>query len=484
MAKKHSALQDEKQKTEEARTLAEKNEDLMREEFVRAEANVELSIQAFDRLFVRIMTKGVGRDLKANLELETFSELSTLESSVTRDDARILQGAIEFYEQFTERNQDNKKLRLEIAKAYRRIANTYHFLGSFSSAQQGYRKAIESYERIVEDKPDDIESVVNLAETHNELGLAYRKQGKLAMGMKEHENAKRVLQKRQYAVSEACQFTLANTLIQLCSFSRGSNMAANRNWRLDRMVDSNKLVRQALGEFMRMVPKRTALLREAEKISESLLSKDAENPNYRLQRARLFHAKAMMFGVDGETKVEVAQLRESISELEKLIQDYPDNPNYRFALAHNYSVRLRNVAPKIQSEMYGKADRICKELVKSYPSVVEYLDLSASVSMKLGASLGREKKYKEAIEALEDAKASFRSLNRKTPSVLAYYYQYVSATDQAAKLHLKNDNRESARAQWQELLWFIQRTPIFNRNRQRKMELIDKARKELRDLRS
>lgn len=480
LASKHRDLQNEKQKTEDAKELAEQNEQKMRAEYERAEGNVELSIEAFDKLFVRIMTKGVGRDVKANLELETYSELSTLESTVTRDDARILQSAIEYYEQFTERNQDNEKLRLEIAKAYRRIANTHHFLGSFSSAQRGYTKAIEAYLNIIKDKPDDLVSVVNLAETYNELGLAYRKQGKLPIGMKEHENARRLLQKEIYQSEESCQFTLANTLIHLCTFSRGFNANRIRPWR----TDAPQLPRQALGEFLRIVPKRAGLLREAEKISQELLRSQPKNPDYRLQRAKLFQAKATIFGVDGETKIEVKQLQESITELKSLVQDFPDNPNYSFTLAHVYTIRLRNVADETQIQMQEEARKICAQLVDKYPSVIEYLDLAASVSLKLGSLYAKANETKKAIGLLEEATEFYMSLVRKSPYVLSHYLQYATSVERLAQAYDADGDPGQARAEWQTLIRLIQNAPALARNRTRKIELLDKAREELRKLRS
>ncbi|MEC9091174.1 MAG: protein kinase, partial [Planctomycetota bacterium] len=201
---KHNALTQQQKETTKA--------------VLRAEANVTLSMKAFDQLFKKIMTKGVGRDIHANMELETYSELSAIESSVTKDDAKILKGAIEFYRKFTEQNQGNAKLNIEIAKAHRRIANTFHFIGDLEEARKGYFKAIEVFEEIVAKDTGDIGHVVDLAETHNELALAFRKQKRFKLGLEHHENAKCLLLQDQYSGSQACQFVLANTLNSICTF--------------------------------------------------------------------------------------------------------------------------------------------------------------------------------------------------------------------------------------------------------------------------
>lgn len=483
LAQKHEDLREAKESEAAARQLAEANSQRMRQEFVRAEANVDLSMQAFDRLFVQIMTKGVGRDLKANLELETFSEFSTLESSVTQEDARILQGAIKFYEQFTSQNQGNENLRLEIAKAYRRIANTYHFLGSFSSAQRGYQKAIEAYSTIVETNPQDLGSVVNLAETHNELALACRKQGKLLVGVKEHEAARRILEQEIYQDAAEVQFALANTLIQLCSYSPGPSSTGPSRWRPDNFQPPSRTARQALVEFLRFVPRRSAILNEAEAISRRLIAEEPDHPDYRLQRAKLFQAKATIFGVDGETEVEVQQLQEAINELESLIEDFPENPKYQYTLAHVYALRIRNVADDRQIQRFQQAVQICDDLVDNYPSVIEYLDLYASINLQLGNLLRSNERYPEAIESLRESQSAFRGLIGKSPSVLSYYFQYAAATDSLAESLVENGDRTAARQQWQELLWFLQRSLQLNRNRPQKLEILGDVRDKLRKLR-
>lgn len=484
LADKHKALGLEKEKTEAAKDLAENNERQMRQEYRRAEANVKLSMKAFDELFKRIMTKGVGRDLKANMELEAFSELSMLETTVTKDDAQILQGAIRFYEKFTEQNIENDELKLEMAKAYRRIANTYHFLGDLKAAQKGYDKAIEFYRQIVQKAPGEIDMVVNLAETYNELGLSWRKQRNLAQGMKQHESARRLLQQDSYADSEECQYALCNTLISLCSFSPGMNGNRPRTFRNNRLLETDgALLRKALGDFIRIVPKRSAYLREADLISKQLVSQAPENPSYRLLRAMLFRTRATIFGVDGDAQTEMAQLEQSIKELQRLIEDYPENPTYQFALAHTYTIRVRNVPRSDQIEMFKQAESLCEELVQDYPRAIEYLDLYASISSRLGHLHFIDKELSQSIQYFEQTKTSLIQLTRKTPSVMAYYYQYFAASDQLSDVHLRNDNPAAARREIQSLIRFLQNSIVLNRARPKKLEFLDKARNKLRRMR-
>lgn len=483
LAAKHQDLERQQKQTEAARKLAEKNEEKMRREFERAEANVDLSMQAFDELFKRIMSKGVGRDLKENMELETFSELSSIESAITRDDARILQGAIQFYEKFTRQNQDNDKLKIEIAKAYRRIANIYHFLGDLMAARRGYAKAIEAYQQVVEQRPDDLSVVVSLAECRNELGLAYRKQGMLAAGMKEHEQARKLLQQEKYESHPDCQFTLCNTLINLCSFSSGGVDASVRGFRPPRFLDRDRNIRKSLGDFIRLVPRRAAFLDQADKISLALLKQDPANPDYRLLRAKLYRTRATIFGVDGDLQVEIEKLQQSIKELESLIKDFPDDPKYRFTLAHTYTIRLRNVGRDVQIQMNEKARDICQQLVQDFPSALEYQDLLASILLRLGHYYLLEKKLPEAVRTLELAKETLVGMIRRSPSMMAYYMQFIAASDLLADAHIEAGDRDQAIKEIQSLLWYLQTARPLNRNRQRKVDLMDKARAKLKGLR-
>lgn len=482
LRKKHTALTEQEAKTRAAVELANENAEKSQAEFLRAEANVALSMKAFDELFKRIMTKGVGRDLKEDLELETFSELSSLESSVTKEDAQILQGAIQFYEKFTEQNQGNEGLTLEIAKAYRRIANTYHLIGEFGSAQRGYQKAAKVFEKIVEKDPHDFTSVLNLAETYNELALAYRKQNRLPAGIKEHQKARRLLENDLYKTNKQCQYALANTLNRLCTFSSGMSQSQIR-FRPRKFFEPDRNLAKSIGEFVRIVPQRAAFLHQAQTISEELLKQDPENPDYRLLRAKLFRTNATVLGVGGQRSVELNRLKESIAELEKLVKDYPENPSFKYTLAHTQMIRFRSIPITIQIEMTRSAEEIAEELVTDYPSVLEYRDLHATVTQKLGRLCLMGNQPDNALTHFEKAKSSLKKLIEKMPYILTYYFQYASVCEQLADLHLQNNSKLKAKAELQGLIMFLQSARPLNRMRPKKNEMLESARNKLRQMR-
>ncbi|MEE2643107.1 MAG: serine/threonine-protein kinase [Planctomycetota bacterium] len=460
----HRALEQQQEKTRAA--------------FNRAEANVSISIQAFEALFIKIMTKGVNRDIYANSELESFSELSVLESSVTREDVEILKAAISFYIRFTEQNRENEQLEIEIAKAYRRIANTYHFVGEYGDAEKNYHLAVQAFSEIIKGDPDDIENVVNLAETYNEQALSLRKQNKLRAGLRQYEIAKELLERDRYYDSKICQFTLANTLNSICTFgNRLAGQVARPKSFKSRPIAN---IREFFQSYRRLRPD---YLQKAEEISSKLIGVEPENPDYRLLRAKLYRTRAAAIGVDGKQKWQVGLLRESIQELESLVKDYPQTPSYKFSLALTQMLRIRNISPEEQFELYQDAETNSSELARDYPSVMQYLELLVNIKGIMGKLHENRGEHEKSRNCYETARRALNSLIEKSPDIIDYKFRKMEITEKIADCWVKIGNPAAARVELSGLLRFGQSFTTPTRSRLRKAELTKSAKTKLIGLR-
>ena len=134
-------------------------------------------------------------------------------------------------------------------------------------------------------------------------------------------------------------------------------------------------------------------------------------------------------------------------------------------------------------QMFEQAESLCEDLVRNYPRAIEYLDLYASISSRLGHLHFMGKEFSQSIQYFEQTKESLIQLTRKTPSVMAYYFQYFAASDQLSDVHLRNDNPAAARREIQSLIRFLQNSIALNRVRAKKVEFLDKARNKLRRIR-
>lgn len=518
---KHSALVDQQKETQSAKDLADQNakqakqnEAQMRAESKRAEANVDLAMQAFDDLFRKIMSKGAGRDLKSNMELEGFAELSSIGTLVTKDDAKILESVIRFYKEFTEKNEDNEELKIEIAKAFRRIANIYHLTGELNLAEGGYRKACDTFSAIVDNAPDDIESVLDLAECHNELAVAYRKNNKPLASLNEHRSAMRLLQSERYQMLESCRYVLAGTLIYVGMFGEGQTedlddfLAQKQNWRnpresmransvrmpngkraeanrnarnsLFRNQSSNREATPRIRDWEMIRSFRQGCLRRAEEIAESLYQADKENGSYRLLRAQVYRSKASAVGVNGERRWQTAQLRRAVSELEDLNKDFPGEPLYRFVLAQTLAIDVQNADDQYVLKMKENGAAICRSLIEEFPLVIEYIELAANLNEQL-ATVYSESEPGKAKARLQESQRLLLRLISEVPRLKSYSYRYANASLRLSDVMVEEKAVGAAERELKSLITFLQSTN-FPRGT-KKLELLESCRKRLKQIR-
>jgi len=134
----------------------------------RAEANVEMSLAAFESMFNYITRRrllpapqlaGFGRGGGGGGGFGTFP-------SESPDDATLLQKILDFYERFAAQNATNAHLQIEAAKAYRRVADLQQRLGRPLKAEAAFARATAILERLTDAAPALPAYRLELAETY------------------------------------------------------------------------------------------------------------------------------------------------------------------------------------------------------------------------------------------------------------------------------------------------------------------------------
>ena len=161
--------------TAEALIRAKDNEQKTASEFARAEANVAISMEAFDEMFRQMVPQGI--DDSDAWGVGRFGGLADFEMSVSESDAEFLQKLLGFYRQFAEQNADNVDLAAELARAYRRMGNIYQLIDQREQAIEAYREAVSLYEWVSLADPDSSEARFAAFQTNNELARLLDMQG-------------------------------------------------------------------------------------------------------------------------------------------------------------------------------------------------------------------------------------------------------------------------------------------------------------------
>ena len=160
-------LHEQQTATAQALDLAIDNERKTAEEFARAEANVAISMEAFDEMFRQMITQG-SDDIDA-WEIDGFRELTRVGVSLTEADTEFLKKLLGFYRQFAEQNADNVDLAAELARAYRRMGNIYQLIEQPNEAIDAYREAVSLYEWVSFANPDARDAQLTAFEIREEL---------------------------------------------------------------------------------------------------------------------------------------------------------------------------------------------------------------------------------------------------------------------------------------------------------------------------
>ena len=132
----------------------------------RAEANLELAMQALDEIYLgameddRLASHSAGAVGEQKAIGDRFGPLSAA-------DGDWLNRGLEFYDLFARQNETVSDTAAGAARAYHRVGAFQASRGSLEAAAKAYRAAIEKLERLSRTEPDD-------ADHFSKLGDAYR----------------------------------------------------------------------------------------------------------------------------------------------------------------------------------------------------------------------------------------------------------------------------------------------------------------------
>lgn len=468
----------QKQAADLARKEAEQSEENMKAQFNRAEANVEITIAAFDEMFKQVVARG--STASAELDIDGFEELQGIETSVTKQDAEFLDKFLSFYDQFATQNADNASLQLESARAFRRVGNIYQLLGEFQRSIESYQESIEIYEQVVDQSPESKNELISLVQTKNELSRAYRRIQDWNRAIIENESAIQLLEELPVEqLDNELKLELAKALNSIGSGSavitlmnssplNGRPRASGTqpqprgrtpDWMLafldpagrgqrgfrngERVPPQNRTgegrrrpaagpgrgadVRRTLnrgsggrrgtdpGGGRRLGQRINDYARTAIKILDELVEEEPENAEFRSARANGYCSLAStLMKPNPQLGREMRDL--AIAELESLIQQDSENSSYQYRLALALSLADDSDPSNDQRQRLEKSVEIASELTAQFPKVLDYHYLHGLVCNKLAGRLTKEGDLNAALETLRMAHRSFVKVTQQSPT--------------------------------------------------------------------
>ncbi len=440
----HQALTWQQQETERARQLAVESEDRIQNEFQRAEANLKVSFEAFDAMFLQLISPSRNQnhnrssEKTLDLDIDGLSELAGVQTAITEDDAEFLKRMLSFYQQIASQNADSLELKLQSARANRRVANTYHLTGNMPQAIESYKQACELYDSIVSQTPELESAILALVQTYNEAGQALRGNGEQAAATSMHRLAMQNLQGHRLSDNKALKLEAAKTLNLLCSVETGVNREMQaiptslsedyfglRNTRnsmvrtlSNRMVDRRKRTGNNRNRQM---------LQQAIRITDELLLQNPEDAQVRLVRAKSYRGKAVLLDPTQDADEIKLLIDNAIKDLEQLRSDFPENPHFTFTLALTYTLPLGQ-SKEVQDNYLAIASELIEPLSEAYPQNIEFHQLNSNVHVELAKRFLDVEERDDAIDCLSKARASLGYLVQTTPMLRYYRFEHANVS--------------------------------------------------------
>ena len=387
---------------EEARTLALQHGS-------EAERNLGTALHAINRFFVQVSDdprlKEVGLETLRHDLLQSardfYTQLAEYEGNrpdVLTEQAKAYMGLAKITNELGSGDSAVAMLRAsesilsrlaaehpDVAKYRQLLAQNYNDLGSFYAydhpkAEAAHGKALLLRERLLQNSPDNLDFVFDLAASHNNLGSVYRFTDRL----KRAETA--------YDIS----LDLRQSLIAIKRDDPKYRLGLAKSW------NNIGILYRTTDRF----EEAEAAFHEAVRINQSLLKESPEHPDYQTELSRPLSNLGFLF-TDMERLEEAQAIFHKVAEIRvNVAETHPDIPGYQTMLGAVYfslaspTVTLENLEQAFP--WYEKAEIALRKARAVNPNDATAVEYLRNTLNGRAAGLYRLRRMDEALPAYEE----------------------------------------------------------------------------------
>jgi serine/threonine protein kinase len=376
----------------------------------RLKHNLELSLKTLDEIYLKVLEVRLPRDPEA-----------------ARENQELLTKALGFYEQFARENEDDPKVRREVASAYDRAGVLHMRLGHYDRATAALGRAEATAARLSAEFPEEPELKGFLAEVHLHKGeLAYDsplrmrepRQGQAAE--KEYRRGIEILEpvlERGYLDFRGWQ-TLASLHSSLASLGQHGGDLVERENHYRKAITVQKrivdMVNEPQGKLFAMqrlaaahadlgnllggvegtghLDKGENELRQALTLLAHIDTQAKTLPAYQRGRlpgfpngqpvqddlARVFWELGSVLRLKGRYEAAESAFRRAVAYATQVVKDWPGEPPFRRRLAatrRDYGILLFEQGKRIEAlQQYRQSVDMLVELGKQFPDLPQNQD--------------------------------------------------------------------------------------------------------------
>ena len=328
----------------------------------------------------------------------------------------LLRKALALHEQLLAAKPTNRALRIEFARAQRRIGDLYDLLGEHDDAKAAYAESIRLFDDLRRERPESRQLIHDLSVSYTMLGETLRKTSphdarrnyEIALSFQTElqrmdptnltftKERSRTLNNLGLLLTETGQFAEAKTALsdaveQLKQLSESVENAPNILSDLGRSQIN-------LGVLLRKIPTLAAssetVYRDAIRNLQRAVELDQQNREYRFRLAVAMVDLANFFLTEAPHGVEQALelTSEARDRFLRLQDDFPGIPIYQYELANAHSslaiaCAMLNRTDDARTE-FDQASRALDELANGFPDYTETVPKHASLKGRVLGGVG------------------------------------------------------------------------------------------------
>jgi eukaryotic-like serine/threonine-protein kinase len=401
----------------------------------RAEANLSLAMEAFEKIMGDISTRGVPQSLALDLGENGVAPVGP---PLTTADAELLQTLLSFFNRFAEQNQADMKA--ETADAYQRVGGIRQRLHQPAEAKDAYLKAVHIWEAISRAAPGDVSKVLAHARALNAMGVLEKETDATREARLAHQAALAALAavaKPDAGADLALERARTLNLLGSVGVRGGSdNMMGAMRWRKLGIASQSTNDVRATAFGGRGRPRNDpgpgemeGYYQEAVAVLQDLCRSDPTNADCRCELAHCQRNRALLALQEGNGAEAQGLLEQAVRSFEDLVADFPDVPQYQYELADVLCVQFpghRGPVP-LSGERTERAVDIAKRLFSTYPWMPNYQAVLATALTRRAWSQLNAGRAGESESSYRAAVAQFKSLTERTDSTPAYEMAYARA---------------------------------------------------------
>jgi tetratricopeptide (TPR) repeat protein/tRNA A-37 threonylcarbamoyl transferase component Bud32 len=333
----------------------------------------------------------------------------------------LLENALRLNQRLLDRRPTDATARLEVARAYHRMADIYRMLGRHESSEGAFEAAIARLGDLSREQPADPQYRHYLGISYDYLGELLREMGRNAGAEDAYRHALALQQELHRAAPQAIDFQQ--------ELSRTHNNLGILLYETGRAQEALKLNAEAirlLSDLHRRLP---------------------ENEAYRHELARSYINRGVVERAEQDLPAAEQSYRESIRLLEGLPEKSPA-VRYKLAVSRlNLGNLLQLSAAKHDDarNVLGQARDLLDQLEQSFPSIPVYRQEAANSYNSLGNVLARMELYSEADAALAEAISRFQALADAAPKISDYRSRLGMTLGARSYVALKLEDLPAAR---------------------------------------